>query len=180
MAVAANGVKRLSWILERQRLANSEDLLEKKVFDLNILAVFLVKGHPGFKSVSKVVEEGLRGAYIPLIMDFLPMRAYWIMTQRWSLPSNECAASIEHFLKTYDTPRYPSLSRETILEGFRFAKDLKHDVFDCMYLAIALQEKATGIVTTDTDFEKLCNQVGLKYINPVPREVLKQFKEQNK
>jgi predicted nucleic acid-binding protein len=154
--------------------------VEKRVFDLNILAVFLVKGHPGFECVSSVVEEGLRGAYIPLIMDFLPMRAYWIMTQRWSLPQKDCAASIEHFLKTYDTPRYPSLSKETILKGFHLAKDLKHDVFDCMYLAIALQEKATGIVTTDTDFEKLCNQVGLKYINPVPREVLKRFKEQNK
>jgi len=77
-------------------------------------------------------------------------------------------------------PRYPSLSRETILEGFRLAKDLKHDVFDCMYLALALQEKAAGVVTTDTDFEKLCNHVGLKYINPVPKEVLKRFKEQNK
>jgi predicted nucleic acid-binding protein len=94
--------------------------------------------------------------------------------------TKNCAASIEHFLKTYDLPRYPSLSRETILEGFRLAKDFKHDIFDCMYIALALQEKAVGIVTTDTDFEKLCNQVGLKYINPVPKEILKRFKEQNK
>jgi predicted nucleic acid-binding protein len=161
-------------------LANSEGFAEKRVFDLNILAVFLVKGHPGFEFVSPIVEEGLRGAYIPLIMDFLPMRAYWIMTQRWGLPQKDCAAAIEYFLKTYHMPRYPSLRQETILEGFRLAKDLKHDVFDCMYLAFALQEKAAGVVTTDTDFEKLCNHVGLKYINPVPREVLKRFKEQNK
>ena len=161
-------------------MANSQISVEKRVFDLNILAVYLVQGHPGFEFVSQVVEEGLRGTYIPLIMDFLPMRAYWIMTQRWSLPQKDCAASIEYFLKTYDMPRYPSLSRETILEGFRLAKDLKHDVFDCMYLALALQEKAAGVITTDTDFEKLCNQIGLKYINPVPKEVLKRFKEQNK
>jgi predicted nucleic acid-binding protein len=161
-------------------LASNGTFVEKRVFDLNILAVFLVKGHPGFEYVSPVVQEGLRGAYIPLIMDFLPMRVYWIMTQRWGLPERECAASIEYFLKTYDMPRYPALSRETILEGFRLAGDLKHDVFDCMYLALALQEKATGVVTTDTDFEKLCNHVGLKYINPVSREVLKRFKEQNK
>jgi predicted nucleic acid-binding protein len=161
-------------------LASSEGFVEKRVFDLNILAVFLVKGHPGFDNVSPVVEEGLRGAYIPLIMDFLPMRAYWIMTQRWNLPQKDCAASIEYFLKNYDMPCYPSLSRETILEGFRLAKDLNHDVFDCMYLALAVQEKAAAIVTTDTDFEKLCNHVNLKYINPVPREILKRFKEQNK
>jgi predicted nucleic acid-binding protein len=161
-------------------LASSDSFVEKRVFDVNILAIFLVKGHPGFEFISTVVEEGLRGTYIPLIMDFLPMRAYWIMTQRWGLPEEDCADSIEYFLKTYDMPCYPSLSRETILNGFRLAKDLRHDVFDCIYLALALQEKATGVVTTDTDLELLCNHVGLKYINPVPREVLKRFKEQNK
>jgi len=161
-------------------LANNDGRVEKQVFDLNILAIYLVKGHPGFDCVSPVVEQGLRGAYTPLIMDFLPMRAFWIMTKRWGLSEEECSNSIEHFLNNYDMPLYPALSRETMLRGFQLAEDLKHDVFDCMYLAFAQQEKATGIVTTDTDFEKLCNKVGLKYINPVPREVLKHFKEQNK
>lgn len=161
-------------------MASDGSFLEKRVFDLNILAIYLVKGHPGFECVSPIVEQGLRGAYIPLIMDFLPMRAYWIMTKRWGLPEKDCRASIEHFLNTYDMPRYLGLSRETMVRGFQLAEDLKHDVFDCMYLALALQEKATGIVTTDTDFEKLCSPLGLEYINPVPREVLKRFKEQNK
>jgi predicted nucleic acid-binding protein len=161
-------------------LASNGSFLEKRVFDLNILAIYLVKGHPGFECVSPIVEQGLRGAYIPLIMDFLPMRAYWIMTKRWGLPEKNCRTSIEHFLNTYDVPRYLCLSRETIVRGFQLAEDLKHDVFDCMYLALALQEKATGIVTTDTDFEKLCSPLGLEYINPVPREVLKRFKEQSK
>jgi len=83
-------------------------------------------------------------------------------------------------LKTYTTPYYPGLSQETILKGFQLAGNLRHDVFDCMYLALALQEKAAGIVTTGTDFEKLCKSVGLTYCNPVPKEVLKRFKEQNK
>jgi predicted nucleic acid-binding protein len=110
----------------------------------------------------------------------LPMRAYWIMTKRWGLHERDCKASIEHFLGSYDMPRYVALSRNAIQKGFRLAEDLKHDVFDCMYLSLALQEKAEGIITTDTDFENLCNQVGLKYINPVPKEILKRFKEQNK
>ena len=168
-------------MLEKPRLAQSSDVfVEKRVFDLSVLAVYLVKGHPGYECVFPVVEEGLRGGYIPIIPDFLPMRAYWIMTQRWGLPKGECADSIEQFLEAYTTPYYSGLTRETILKGFRLAGELKHDVFDCMYLALALQEKAAAIVTTDTDFEKLCNHVGLKYINPVPKEVLKRFKEQNK
>ncbi len=139
-----------------------------------------MKGHPGFEYVSPVVEAGLRGAYVPLVMDVLPMRAFWIMTRRWGLPEKVSAAAVEHFVKAYDRPRYLCLKRESILEGFRLAEELRHDVFDCMYLALAQQEKAKGIVTTDTDFEKLCKQAGLEYINPVPKEVLKRFKEQNK
>ena len=154
--------------------------VEKRVFDVNVLAIYLVRGHPGFEFVSPIVEQGLRGAYIPLIMDFLPMRAYWIMTRRWGLSDGDCRSSVVHFLNAYDMPRYVSLSRETIKRGFQLAEDLNHDVFDCMYLALALQEKAIGIVTTDGDFEKLCNPLGLEYINPVPREVLKRFNEQNK
>jgi predicted nucleic acid-binding protein len=139
-----------------------------------------VEGHPGYEFVFPVVREGLMGAYIPVIPDFLPMRAFWIMTRRWRLPEEECAASIEEFLETYTVPCYPGLRRETILKGFQLAGELRHDVFDCMYLALALQEKAAGIVTTDTDFEKLCKNVGLRYYNPVPKEVLKRFREQNK
>jgi len=161
-------------------LASDAGGVEKRVFDVNVLAIFLVKGHPGCVYVSPVVEAGLRGAYVPLVMDILPVRAYWVMTRRWSLPERESTAAIEHFVKAYDVPRYVGLARETILEGFRLAEELKHDVFDCMYVAFALQEEAKGIVTTDTDFEQLCKRAGLDYVNPVPREVLKRFKEQNK
>jgi predicted nucleic acid-binding protein len=154
--------------------------IEKRVFDVNVLAIFLVKDHPGNAYVSPVVEAGLRGTYVPLLMDIVPVRAYWIMTKRWGFGEKESADAIAHFIKAYDRPSYPSLKCETILEGFRLADELRHDVFDCVYLAFALQEKAAGIVTTDTDFERLCKRVGLTYYNPVPKEVLKRFKEQNK
>jgi len=160
-------------------LANDVSV-EKKVLDVNILAVFLVKDHPGNKYVSPMVEEGLRGGFIPLIMDILPIRAYWIMTKKWECQEKESAEAVEHFVKAYDRPRYPCLHRESILEGFRLAKKLRHDVFDCIYLAFALQEEASAIVTTDTDFEQLCKLIGLEYVNPVPKDVLTRFKEQNK
>jgi predicted nucleic acid-binding protein len=150
------------------------------MFDVNVLAIFLVKDHPGNRHVSVVVEEGLRGAYIPLVLDILPVRAYWIMTKKWGCPEKESAKAIEHFVKAYDMPQYPSLRKDTIVESFRLAEKLRHDVFDCIYLAFALQEGAKGIVTTDTDFERLCKRVELDYVNPVPMEVLERFKNQNK
>lgn len=157
----------------------SETSKERKVLDVNVLAIFLVKDHPANEYVSPVVEEGLRGAYTPTVMDILPVRAFWIMAKRWKCPEKESAEAVEHFIKAYDQPQYPSLRKETIVESFKLAEKLKHDVFDCIYLAFALQENADAIITTDTDFEGLCKRVELEYLNPVPMEVLRRFKEKN-
>jgi hypothetical protein len=53
MLEAESGVRKLFWMLERQRLAsNSSTDIEKQVFDVNVLAIFLAKLHPGFEYVS--------------------------------------------------------------------------------------------------------------------------------
>ena len=150
--------------------------IEKKVWDVNILAIFLVEDHPGNRYVSPVVEEGLRGAYIPILLDILPVRAYWIMERRWKISREMAAAAVLDFLGKYKVPQLVPLRRETIIDAFRLAKELKHDVYDCIYLALAREVEASAIITTDTDFEKLCSQIGIRYENPVPLEVLKQFR----
>jgi len=150
---------------------------EKRVLDVNALAIFLVEDHPGNQYVSPVIEEGLRGAFIPLIMDILPIRAYWVMTKKWSCTKKESAEAIKHFVREYNRPEYCCLNRRTITESFKLAEQIKHDVFDCVYLSLALQEGASAIITTDTDFERLCKRVNLNYINPVPIDVLKRFRE---
>jgi len=160
-------------MLVSQHLANKE----KRVLDVNTLAIFLVENHPGNQHIAPIIEEGLRGAFIPLILDIVPIRAYWVMTRRWQCPEKESEEAIKHFLKEYDLPQYRCLKKQTITESFKLAKELKHDVFDCVYLAFALQESANAVITTDTDFERLCKRIKLKYINPVPTEVLRRFKE---
>lgn len=149
---------------------------ERRVLDVNVLAIFMVENHPGNRHVSTIVEEGLRGAYIPLIMDILPIRAYWVMTTRWKCPERESAEAIKHFIKEYDRPQYYSLYKQTIARSFDLAEELNHDVYDCAYLAAATQEGASAIITTDTDFERLCRRMEIEYINPVPIEILKRFK----
>jgi predicted nucleic acid-binding protein len=157
-------------------LANEAET-DKRVLDVNMLAVFLVEDHPGHQYVAPIVEEGLIGAYVPLILDVLPLRAYWVMTRRWGCRERESAQAIRYFLNEYERPQYPSLRKLTIEKSFRLAEELKHDVFDCAYLALALQEEATSIITTDTDFERLCKRQGLEYHNPVPANMLKRFKQ---
>jgi len=70
---------------------------------------------------------------------------------------------------------YVPVKKEIILEAFKLSKQLKHDVYDCIYLALAKQENASTIITTDTDFQKLCQKIELKYENPIPPKILKRF-----
>lgn len=149
---------------------------EKKVWDVNILAIYLVEDHPGNEHVTPVVEEGLRGAYIPILLDILPVRAYWVMERKWGIDREEAARAVTDFLRKYETPRLVPLRKETLLEAFKLSRELGHDVYDCVYLALARQESAAAIVTTDTDFEKLCEKVGVRYENPVPPRVLRRFR----
>jgi len=165
-------VRKPSYPQERQPLASKE----KRVLDINILAIYLVEDHPGNRYVTPIVEEGLRGAYVPLIMDILPIRAYWVMTNKWGCTKEESAKALTHFVKEYGIPEYYHLQKQTIIRSFKLAKELKHDVYDCAYLAAAQQERANAIITTDTDFEKLCKPTGFRYINPIPKETLKHFK----
>jgi len=150
--------------------------IEKKVWDVNILAIYLVEDHPGNKYVSPVVKEGLKGAYIPVLIDILPIRAYWILERKWGIDPLKASHVIKDFLKKYDTPQLIPLKKETILKAFELAKKLNHDVYNCLYLAFARQVNAKTIITTDTDFENLCKAVDLKYENPVPRNILRMFK----
>ncbi|WP_394740891.1 hypothetical protein [Natronococcus roseus] len=52
---------------------------------------------------------------------------------------------------------------------------LYHDVFDCFYLALARQADVDVLVTTDRDFERLCENEAFEYVNPVPEDVLERF-----
>lgn len=149
--------------------------IEKKVWDVNVLAIFMVEDHPGHGYVAPVVEEGLRGVYMPIVLDVIPVRVYWILERRWGIDRREAGRAVTEFLRKYKTPRYVPLRKDAVIRSFELARDLKHDVYDCVYLAIALQEGAASIVTTDTDFEKLCPAVGIRYENPVPIGVLRKF-----
>jgi len=160
-------------MLAKERLATND----KRIVDVNALAIFLVEDHPGHPYLAKVVEHGLRGAYIPLIMDVLPIRAYWIMTRRWDCDPGESRDAIIHFIRAYDSPVYFQLRKETIVRSFEVAEETSHDVFDCTYIGAAIQEKATGLITTDTDFERLCKRYNVGYWNPVPTDILKRFKD---
>jgi predicted nucleic acid-binding protein len=121
------------------------------------------------------MDDGLMGVYKLIIPDILPFRAYWVLTTKWGIEKQVAKEIISEFVANYSSPIYVGLKREYCLEAFNYSNQFKHDIYDCYYLALAKQENATSILTTDTDFKKLCEKIGLKYENPVPLEVLKKF-----
>ena len=158
-------------------MANSakEPVIRKKVVDVNILSVFLVEDHPGHRYVREALMPGLKGSFLPVILDTLPFRSYWILTRKWHIGRVESYEAIVSFLNLYGHPLYVGLDKKSILTAFKLSKELNHDVYDCYYIAAALQENADTVLTTDTDFNTLCAKKSLKYENPIPPSVLKEF-----
>ncbi len=149
--------------------------MPRKLIDINFLSIFFVEDHPGFSYIKKLMDEGLTGAFKIIIPEILPFRVFWILTTKWGIDKQLAKEIILEFVKNYSIPIYAGLKRETIIEAFKYSNELNHDIYDCYYLALAKQEKATSILTTDTGFDKLCKKIGLNYENPVPLDILKKF-----
>ncbi len=143
--------------------------------DVNALAIFLVEDHPGHSYVAPRILEGLKGTFVPVLLDISPLRAYWIMTTKWDIEKEACEKSVRHFLESYSMVEYSRIEKKTVQHAFDLARELHHDVFDTLYIAAALEMKASGIMTTDGDFQRLCSIKQLEYLNPVPSKILESF-----
>ncbi|MHA1343870.1 MAG: type II toxin-antitoxin system VapC family toxin [Promethearchaeota archaeon] len=147
----------------------------RKLLDINFFSIYFVRNHPGFRYIKKIMDEGLTGAFKILIPEILPFRAFWILTTKWNIEKQDAKKIIFDFVYNYSSPNYIGLKRKTVIEAFRYSYELNHDIYDCYYLALAKQENATSILTTDTDFMDLCEKMGLIYENPIPDDILKSF-----
>jgi len=121
------------------------------------------------------MDDGLNGSFKLVIPEYLPFRAFWILTTKWKIKKMDAKELINDFIQNYSSPDYRGLERDSIAKAFRYSDDLNHDIYDCFYLSLAKQEEASSILTTDTGFDTLCIKIGLNYENPVPIEVLKTF-----
>jgi predicted nucleic acid-binding protein len=147
------------------------------LLDVDALAIYLVDDHPGHPYVDQEIEPGFGGSRQILVCDLLLLRAHWVLVRRSGIDENEARTAIRSFL--HQPIVLVDVSRETILGTYDIAHEKKHDVFDCFYVAVARQWKASCILTTDTDFRKLCEGEDFEYLNPVPPEILTSFKEMN-
>jgi len=140
--------------------------------DLNALSIQLVDDHPGHPYVADELVPALRGEDTLLVFGYLPIRVQWIL-EDLGFDSVEARNAVSSLL------RYPmefvDVNDETILEAYEISAEKNHDVYDCFYLALARKADADELLTTDRDFEGLCDGENFEYVNPVPGEVLEEF-----
>lgn len=140
--------------------------------DLNALSIQLVDDHPGHPYVSDELVPALTGEDTLLVFGYLPLRIQWILEDlefETATARNAVSSLLRYPMEFVD------VDDETIREAYEISAEKNHDVYDCFYLALARKADADTLLTTDRDFERLCDGENFEYVNPVPEDVLEEF-----
>lgn len=140
--------------------------------DLNSLAIQLVDDHPGHPYVAEELVPALTGDDTLLMFGYLPLRIQWVLEDLEfdTVDARNAVSSLVQY-----PMEFVDVDDETILSAYECSAEKNHDVYDCFYVALARQANADVLLTTDRDFEALCESEYFEYVNPVPEEVLKNF-----
>lgn len=140
--------------------------------DLNALSIQLVDDHPGHSYVAEELVPALTGTDSLIVFGYLPLRIQWVL-EDLGFETYEARNAVSSLLQ------YPlefiDVDGQTVLNAYEISAEKNHDVYDCFYLALARQADADVLVTTDRDFERLCDGEPFEYVNPVPEGVLERF-----
>lgn len=140
--------------------------------DLNALSIQLVDDHPGHPYVADELVPALSGEETLLVFGYLPLRVQWVL-EDIGFETVDARNAVSSLLQ------YPlefvAVDDETTLRAYEISAEKNHDVYDCFYMALADEADADALVTTDRDFEQLCENEAVEYTNPVPEDVLERF-----
>lgn len=140
--------------------------------DINALAIQLIDDHPGHPYVSEQLVPALEGDHTLLMFGYLPLRVQWVL-EDLDFSTVQARNAVTSLLQ------YPmesvAVGPTTILEAYEISAAKNHDVYDCFYVALAREANADKLLTTDRDFEALCEDEPFDYANPVPERILSQF-----
>ncbi|AFO55836.1 MULTISPECIES: type II toxin-antitoxin system VapC family toxin [unclassified Natrinema] len=140
--------------------------------DLNALSIQLVDDHPGHPYVAEELVPALTGSDSLIVFGYLPLRIQWAL-EDLGFDTYEARNAVSSLLQ------YPlefvDVDDKTVLDAYEISAAKNHDVYDCFYLALARQTDADVLVTTDRDFDRLCDDESFEYVNPVPEEILERF-----
>jgi predicted nucleic acid-binding protein len=141
--------------------------------DVNILALGLTDDHPAYDEVSPWIAEALDGPNVLLVFDYYPLRAQYIMTHKFGVEPVDARNAVQSLVQS--PARMISATDTTVLDTYDISAEKNHDVYDAFLLALARSYDADYLLTTDTDFDALCETENVTYQNPIPaakRDVL--------
>ena len=140
--------------------------------DVNALSIQLIDDHPGHPYVAEQLVPALHGEETLLLFGYLPLRVQWVL-EDLGLSTVDARNAVSSLLQ-YPVECVDS-TPDIVLNAYEISAEKNHDVYDCFYIALARQADADVIVTTDRDFEVLCEDEPFEYTNPVPEDVLSEF-----
>lgn len=140
--------------------------------DLNAISIQLVEDHPGHQYIANDLVPALRGEHTLLIFGYLPLRVQWVL-EDLEFSTVDARNAVSSLLQY--PMESPAVTPDTVLHAYEISSEKNHDVYDCFYVALAREAEADVLLTTDRDFEKLCEEEPFDYSNPVPEDVLAEF-----
>ncbi len=141
--------------------------------DVNVLAIALTDDHPAHDDVYPWIRDAIDGPNVLLVFDYYPLRAQYLMTSNFGVDAVAARNAVQSLIRS--PARIVGATETTLLETYEISADKNHDVYDSFILALAREYEADYLITTDTDFDELCNGEDVTYTNPVPTDKREQL-----
>jgi len=134
--------------------------------DVNVLAIGLTDDHPAHDDVYPWIQNALDGPNVLLVFDYYPLRAQYLMTNSFGVDPVDARNAVQSLVRS--PARIVSATETTLRDAYDRSAENGHDVYDSFVLALALSYDADYLLTTDADFDDLCDGEDVTYVNPVP------------
>ena len=136
--------------------------------DVNVLAIALTDDHPAHEDVYPWIQNTIDGPNVLLVFDYYPLRAQYLMTSTFGVDAVAARNAIQSLVRS--PARIVSASETTLLEAYEISAEKNHDVYDSFVVALTRAYDADYLLTTDGDFDDLCADEDVNYVNPIPPE----------
>jgi predicted nucleic acid-binding protein len=136
--------------------------------DVNVLAIGLTDDHPVHGEVYPWIRDALDGPNVLLVADYSPLRTQYIMTNNFGVDDVDARNAVQSLVRS--PARIVAATETTLLDAYEISAEKDHDVYDSFVLALARAYDVEYLLTTDSDFDELCAEETVQYVNPVPEE----------
>jgi predicted nucleic acid-binding protein len=136
--------------------------------DVNVLAIGLTDDHPAHDDVYPWIQNALDGPNALLVFDYYPFRAQYLMTNKFGVDTVAARNAVQSIVRS--PARIVSASETTLLAAYEISAENDHDVYDSFIIALAREYAVDYLLTTDEDFDELCDGENMTYTNPIPAE----------